>query len=364
MSSRGEQCQRVYDMCQEQYDPIMGEDLCDIPEDQLIKPGELFAGNKCYRLGDMLTHIESQLGARSSYGFSQPKLPNDPYTRRPITFQQLHELRDRAARLQLEVPPILDEYVNAVLEYGLQPDDQEALTSWIEERESQGSGSQGSQSSEVTPQWRAIRDYTVPSAALQRLVLRAGIAETSAHVYPELRGALNEFLRKLLAAAIIQANYALRKTIKEADVSTALRHLNRASAFTDSVQIRRRVKDEPKLYRTVTELVSRTRRCVPYRASTMHLKGERASNLMRHLQEYSSHCFALSVNGFQQLVRYLAQEQEADVRFSPGALAMIQAASEEYLLTLVTKAAAQVRHARRKRIMPADLRIVKQLMEN
>ncbi len=60
---------------------------------------------------------------------------------------------------------------------------------------------------------------------------------------------------------------------------------------------------------------------------------------------------------FQRLVREVAMEYMTDCRFTPGALEVSQIASETFLTELFETAGEAAIHAKRKTVMPADLKI-------
>ena len=67
---------------------------------------------------------------------------------------------------------------------------------------------------------------------------------------------------------------------------------------------------------------------------------------------------------FQRLIRDVASEYKADLRFQASAIAAIQEASENYLVHLFEDGNLLAIHAARVTVQPEDLRLAHRLMTN
>ena len=66
-------------------------------------------------------------------------------------------------------------------------------------------------------------DQCIAKAGLRRLARRGGIKRVQSKLYPELRGALNEYLNKVSYDAAVLATHGNRKTIKAIDICYAMK---------------------------------------------------------------------------------------------------------------------------------------------
>ena len=64
---------------------------------------------------------------------------------------------------------------------------------------------------------------------------------------------------------------------------------------------------------------------------------------------------------FQRLVREIAQDFKADLRFQSSAIAALQEASEGYLVTLFEDTNLCAIHAKRVTIMPRDMQLARRI---
>jgi histone H2A len=153
-----------------------------------------------------------------------------------------------------------------------------------------------------------LRDniYGITKPAIKRLSYRAGIVRMSGLVYEELRGIILHFLEKLLRDIIIYADYKRKRTIGKEDVYMAAKH---------------------KFYPVK----------VPKRL--INSFGSRKNKALSEIRYYQKHPgLLLAQLPFDRVVREVAQNYKADLRFSASAFYAIQELTEIYLVKLLQDA--------------------------
>ena len=203
--------------------------------------------------------------------------------------------------------------------------------------------------------------------ALARILYRAGIKRISSLVYEELRGITKVYLENFLKTVHIFVIQSRRKTVLISDVyataaflgSPLLSGINKNAKTTKnlstckSVDSKSASRAESDGRRSTTEGTKKAHRFLP---------GTVALRKIRKYQK-NSDCLVFPKLNFRRLVAEIYQDYAEDLvaRFQKGAIALIQLATEEYLVGLSENANLIAIHADRETVYPKDFQLVRRM---
>ena len=166
--------------------------------------------------------------------------------------------------------------------------------------------------------------------AITRLARRAGVQRISSLVYEEIRGITRVFLNRLLKSSLLRMEATKMNTLKVEHVEPSLK-----------VSMYSKRMDE-------------------YKCSPTPKGKESIQDEIKRLG--GSGCLLIPLIPFNRLVREVAQDYKTDVRFSEDAGLLLQYATENYIVDVLTGADTSARHAGRFTIFPKDLQLVRHLV--
>jgi histone H3 len=179
-------------------------------------------------------------------------------------------------------------------------------------------------------------DITQP--AIVRLARTAGVKTVAGATHQEARAVMKAFLGNVLKSATTYMQHARRNTIGTEDVKLALERSGR------------------KYYSTGSEATMK--RCEALK------QGSKAVTQIKQAQKGSGVCINLPRAAFERQARDAAAGAFGkEVRFTADALAMLQVATEAYLIELFEDSNLAAIHARRQTVQPKDLQLVRRIRE-
>ena len=169
----------------------------------------------------------------------------------------------------------------------------------------------------------------VPAAAFTRLARQGGVKSLSSLITAEAQGILQVYLEDISKLATTLAEYARRKTVTVEDVKAALERKGH------------------KIYSTGHE--KDMKRCPPLPASG-------AIKQIRAVQK-KSECAQIARAAFERVARRSA----GAFRWTQDAMGVLQASAEAHMAKLFADAQLAAIHAKRTRVMPKDLYLVRRI---
>ena len=182
--------------------------------------------------------------------------------------------------------------------------------------------------------------------AIQRLGHVAGCKELSGLMYDEVRVVTKVFMENVIKDAVEYSTYAKRKTVGPEDVLHSLERQNRKILSNNQEETTKRCD----IYHTDSEGKKKVKR---------H-RGTKALSEIRFYQKQHD-CFHISKSAFERIVKEIGQDFNAELRWSARAIALIQVATETYVVKLLEDSNLAAIHAHRITVYPKDLQLVRLL---
>ena len=198
---------------------------------------------------------------------------------------------------------------------------------------------------------RILRDniWGIKKPAIKRLGYKAGVKSMGGLMYEETRGILKIWLEKVLRKSVDYSEFYRKKTINEGMVSAALVDNRIISGWVDpKLKVK---KCKVKSGKTKGKDGSKKRRAK---------KGQAALSAIRYYQRQHG-CLVISQTAFARLVREVAQDFATDLRFTKGALELIQFAAENYLVKLFEEGIFCALHSGRQTLQPKDIQLARRI---
>lgn len=221
---------------------------------------------------------------------------------------------------------------------------------------------------------KVLRDNIqgVTKGALKRLARRAGIKRLGGLLYEELKTILKTFIENLGRDAVTITEHVRHTTVKREDVLAAA-EINNIPIIAGKVFKKDKVKKkEKKSEKSATPQKTKggkSKKTNKTISKTSKTRGETKSRhfkpgtvALREIRRYQkSSGFLIASLPFERLVREVAQDFKDDLRFSRAAVALIQLASENYLINVLGDALLVSISAKRQSVQPKDIHLARRL---
>ncbi len=214
---------------------------------------------------------------------------------------------------------------------------------------------------------RILRDNIggITKPAIRRILRRAGVKRISGLVYEELRGILKTWLEKIVRDMVIYTEYDRRKTVQNEDLEAALD----SNGIALAAGINQNAKKTASLQSCNARGKSSTKKPKAPAAGGEAKKAHRfkpGTQALRDIrrQQKSSDCLAIPKLNFSRLVREIAQDFNADLRFAGSVFGLLQLAAEDYLLNICESANMCAIHAKRETMFPKDIQLARMIKGN
>lgn len=183
--------------------------------------------------------------------------------------------------------------------------------------------------------------YATISKGSQRVP--SNVLHTSGLIYEEVRGITKVFLENILHDVVTYAEHGRFKTVKQEHVLAGIENKYQKIAITGKENDLKRCD-----VRTVKEHSKK--------------KGTEAVAKIRYYQKQYE-CVHFAKTAFKRLVREIMQDYDSSesMRLSSTAAAIIQVATEDYLVHLLEDTNLCAIHAGRETIMPKDLQLARRI---
>lgn len=197
----------------------------------------------------------------------------------------------------------------------------------------------------------------ITKQAMQRLAYVAGVKFMSGTVYEEIRRNLKVFLEDVLEKALIYCEHAQRKIVESDDVLHALEGLGKKMYFTGQDETTR-----CKLYGAdKAKKAGKTSKTSKTHKKKRAAPGERAIKGIQFYQENTHDCVHIAMKPFRRLVREIAADNKADLRFTSSAFTTLQISAEAYLVSLLEAANLAAIHAHRQTLHNSDIQLARRI---
>lgn len=216
---------------------------------------------------------------------------------------------------------------------------------------------------------KVLRDNIqgVTKGALKRLARRAGITRLSGLMYEELRTVLKFFIENIERDAVTFTEHVRHTTVKREDVLAAAEFMNMPIVAGRVFKKDKVKKKEKAAAKTATPQKSKGGKSKSKKTSksrgekkTRHFKpGTVALREVKRYQKTSG--FLIASLPFERLVREVAQDFKADLRFSRSAVALIQLITEHYLVGILEESVLVAISAKRVSVQPKDVHLVRRI---
>jgi len=213
---------------------------------------------------------------------------------------------------------------------------------------------------------RILRDNIagITKPAMKRILRRAGVKRISGLVYEELRGILKVWLEKIVRDMIVFTEYDRRKTVQNEDLEAALD----ANGIALAAGINQNAKKTASLQSCNSRGKSSKKPKAPAAegAAKKPHRFKPGTQALRDItrQQKSSDCLAIPKLNFSRLVREVAQDFNADLRFAASVFGLLQLAAEDYLLDICESANLCAIHAKRETMFPKDIQLARRIKGN
>lgn len=221
--------------------------------------------------------------------------------------------------------------------------------------------------------------------ALARILYRAGVKRISLIVYEEMRGILKLYVENFVKVVDIFVTQSRRKTVLKRDIYAAAKYLgipilcgiNPNAKTTKALSTCKSLDSKPA---PRSEAPSEYRRPSSKSSTSKSPKTSKKSGIgkltpkrphrfrpgtvaLRKIRKYqkNSDCLIFPKLNFARVVAEIYQDLQQDIRFQKGTIALIQLATEDYMVDLAEGAILAAIHADRETVFPRDFQLVRRL---
>jgi histone H3 len=176
-------------------------------------------------------------------------------------------------------------------------------------------------------------------------------------IYEEIRGVLRVRLETIIEKALIVTQYMKRRTVMANDVQEGMQVLGygKVAAWED-IQLKRcktyEAAHEKKKEGKVAKEEGKKKRKVA--------RGNGQISQIRFYQKQHD-CVYIAMAVFERLVKEIGGDYTHDLRWSGDAVAYLQMAIEDYIVSLFEDAVLCMAHAKREVLMPKDLHLARRI---